>query len=282
MNVAGGWLREPLVHFVAAGAVLFAAYAWLDRGRREAPAAIRVTAAEVEWLAGIWARQWQRRPDEEQLRGIVADYVKEQLLAREALKLGLDVDDTVVRRRLAQKMQFLVEDTIRIAEPSEEELRAFYAADAARYATPPRVSFTHILFRAEAAARQGLVDLAKKSPVELGEPTMLPVEYAGADEREVAAALGPDFASRVFGLEPGAWHGPVPSAYGYHLVRVDERVSAQPRPFEEVREGVAEQWRHAERTKAEVQLFAALLAKYELDVDAEVAPLVLPLVGGAL
>jgi parvulin-like peptidyl-prolyl isomerase len=110
---------------------------------------------------------------------------------------------------------------------------------------------------------------------------MLAADYAGIDEREVASTLGTEFAARVFGLDPGAWHGPVASAYGFHLVRVEERVAAQPRAFEEVREDVAEQWRHAERTKADEQLFTALLAKYELDVDADVAPLVAPLVGGA-
>jgi parvulin-like peptidyl-prolyl isomerase len=281
VKIVVGWLREPLVHFAFVGALLFAIHAWLDRGHEAERDVIRVTAAEVEWLAGIWARQWQRRPDEEQLRGIVADYVREQLLAREALTLGLDVDDTVVRRRLAQKMQFLVADAMRLAEPSEDALRTLHAADAARYATPPHVSFRHIFFRDEAAARLGLTELAHKSPEQLGDPTMLAGGYVGVDERAVASTLGADFAARIFALEPDAWRGPVASAYGFHLVRVDERVAAQPRPFEEVREDVAEQWRHAERLKTEEQLFAALLAKYELRVDADVAPLVAPLAGGA-
>ena len=271
------WLREPLVHFLVAGALLFAVYTLLDRGDDEAPEVIRVTAAEVEWLAGIWERQFQRPPDAEQLRGIVADHVKEQLLAREALALGLDVDDTIVRRRLAQKMRFLVEDTIRLTEPSEEALRAFYAADPARYASPARISLTQVFFREEAAARQGLIDVAAKSPAELGDPTLLQSEYVDLDEQAFADALGPDFATRVRDLEPGVWHGPVASTYGFHLVRVDERRAAALRPFEEVREQVVRDWQYAEGLKAEEQFFAALLAKYELDVDASVAPLVAPL-----
>jgi len=275
------WLREPLVHFLVAGALLFAAHAWLDRGGENEPEVIRVTAAEVEWLAGIWERQWQRPPDAEQLRGIVADYIKEQLLAREALSLGLDVDDTIVRRRLAQKMRFLVEDTIRLAEPPEEALRALYAADPARYITPARISFTQVFFREEATARQGLIDVATKSPVELGDPTLLQSEYLDLDDEALENALGPDFATRVRDLEPGVWHGPVASTYGFHLVRVDERRAAEPRPFEEVREQVLLDWQYAEGVKAEEQFFAALLAKYELDVDASVEPLVAPLLEGA-
>jgi len=270
-----------LVHFFVAGALLFAAHAWLDRGGDDEPEVIRVTAAEVEWLAGIWERQFQRQPDAKELRGIVADHIKEQLLAREALALRLDVDDTIVRRRLAQKMRFLIEDTIRLAEPPEDALRAFYAADPARYVAPARITFTQVFFREEAAARHGLIDVASKNPAELGDPTLLEREYFDFDEQAVANALGADFATRVLALEPGVWHGPVASAYGFHLVRVDERRAAEPRPFEEVREQVRLDWEYAERIKAEGQFFAALLAKYELDVDASVEPLVAPLIENA-
>ena len=275
------WHKEPLLHFLIAGSLLFAAHAWLNRGPEDEADVIRITAAEVEWLAGIWARQRQRAPDEAELRSIVADYVKEQLLAREALALGLDVDDTIVRRRLAQKMRFLVEDTLRLAEPSEEALRVLYDADAGRYATPERLSFTQIFFRNESAARQGLQDLATRSAADLGDATLLESDYVAVDAREVASALGPDFASQVLELAPGAWHGPIASTYGFHLVQITERLAAEPRPFEEVRAQVLEQWQYTERAKAEERFFAALLAKYELDVDASVAPLVAPLVEGA-
>ena len=110
------WLKEPLLHFLVAGGVLFGAYAWLNHGAPENSAGVvRITASEVAWLKETWARQWQRAPDDRELQGLVADYLREELLAREARAMGLDEGDTIVRRRLAQKMTFLLEDTARIA-----------------------------------------------------------------------------------------------------------------------------------------------------------------------
>jgi hypothetical protein len=114
------------LHFLLVGGLLFAAYAWLDGGSDATPRVVRITAVEVNWLKDTWARQWQRPPSEQELRGMVADYAKEALLARHAHELGLAENDTVVRRRLAQKMEFLVQDTARLAEPGEDELRQLY------------------------------------------------------------------------------------------------------------------------------------------------------------
>ena len=148
------WLKEPLLHFLVAGGLLFAAYAWLNRGGGEAPHAVPITATEVHWLKEMWARQWQRPPDEPELRGMVTDYVKEKLLAREARALGLDENDTIVRRRLAQKLEFLVQDTARLADPHEDELRQLYDTSRARYHTPARLSFTRAHDIVSVAARQ--------------------------------------------------------------------------------------------------------------------------------
>jgi hypothetical protein len=167
------WLKEPLLHFLVAGGLLFVAYAWRNRGGGEAPGVVRITAAEAHWLKETWARQWLHPPSEQELRGVVADYVKEALLAREARALGLAENDTVVRRRLAQKLEFLVQDTARLAEPREDELRQLYDASRARYQTPARLSFTHIYFKTEAAAPHG------------AQP-----HGAGAPRRRVTAALG--------------------------------------------------------------------------------------------
>jgi hypothetical protein len=143
-------LREPLLHFLVAGAVLFAAYAWLNRGGDDAAGTasrtVRITAAEVEWLKRTWTRQWQRPPSEAELKGLVSDHLKETLLEREARALGLDANDTVVRRRLAQKMEFMLRDAIGLAEPSEEALRRSYEKHRERFQAPARISFTHVYF----------------------------------------------------------------------------------------------------------------------------------------
>ncbi|HSO46879.1 MAG TPA: peptidyl-prolyl cis-trans isomerase, partial [Rhizobiaceae bacterium] len=153
------WITEPLLHFLLAGGLLFAAYAWLNRGGADEPRVVHITAAEVTWLKESWTRQWQRPPSEQELRGLVTDYLKEELLAREAKEMGLDEDDTIVRRRLAQKMAFLVQDTARLAEPGEEVLRRFYDARRAQYQAQARISFMQLYFETEAAARRALGEL---------------------------------------------------------------------------------------------------------------------------
>jgi len=275
------WLKEPLLHFLLAGTLLFAAYGWLNRESADAPRTVRISVAEVNWLKETWARQWQRPPTEEELRGLVTDYLKEALLAREAAEMGLDENDTVIRRRLAQKMEFLVQDTARLAEPGDAELRRFYDANRAHYQAPARVSFTQLFFRNESDAKQGLAQLATRSPDELGDPSMLERDHAEADAQAVTSQFGDAFSREVFGLETGQWQGPVASGYGFHLVRISARQDTQPRPYEAARAQVLEDWQREEQTKAGKRFFAELLKKYDVVVDDSVKPLVGPLAGTA-
>lgn len=162
------FLKEPLLHFAVAGAVLFGAYAWLDAEQMADGTAIpvRITKGDVDWLRQTWSRQWLREPSADEMRGLVNELVNEQLLAREAQEMGLAEGDTIIRRRLAQKLKFLVDDTAQFAEPTEQELRAFHAADAARFATAPKLSFEQRYFNpegredAEADAARALAELS--------------------------------------------------------------------------------------------------------------------------
>ncbi len=291
------WLREPLLHFLLLGAALFGAYAWLERGAGPDAArtsrVVRVTAAQVEWLAETWARQWQRPPTEPELRGLVADYLREEFLASEARELGLDDDDTIVRRRLAQKMEFLFEGTARVAEPSEGELVRFFEENRERYRTEGRISLRHVYFnpdrRGAAVASDAAAALARLSqpsapavdPAELGDPSLLERDFEGLGETAVASLFGEAFARAVFALEPGAWRGPVESGYGLHLVRVTAKEPGRVRPFAEVRAKVLEDWHRRRREVESERYFAALLAKYEVVADDAVKPLVGPLAPAA-
>src|SRR3954451_19611966 len=161
-------LREPLLHFVLAGALLFGVYALMvgrvPSANGEKP--VTIGEGEVRWLRETFASQWRRAPTSQELDGLLATLIEEELMAREAQALGLDQNDTIVRRRLAQKLTFLVEDTSRIADPGEEELRRFYEAHAERYRTEPEVSFSHVFFsrerhpHADADARAALTVVA--------------------------------------------------------------------------------------------------------------------------
>lgn len=284
--------KEPLVHFLLLGALLFAAYGWLNRGAsdagRNAAPPVRITASEVTWLQETWARQWQRKPTPEELRGLVTEFLKEELLAREARAMGLDQDDIIVRRRLAQKMEFLVQDTSRLAEPTEDDLRRFFAANTERFRTPARLSFTHLYFSpdrrkdATADAEKTLAELADgkgQASEELGDRLLLDTEFHDADEQTVAGLFGKEFARAVFALQSGGWQGPIESGYGLHLVRVSEAKPATGREFAEVKAKVLERWREQRLGEDNEKYFAGLLAKYEVVVDDTLKPLVGPLDG---
>lgn len=265
--------REPLLHFLVAGLLLFGVYAWLGRGGDE-PRVVRITTAEVNWLKETWARQWQRPPTEAELRGLVTGYLKEALLAREAEAMGLAENDTIIRRRLAQKMEFLVQDTARLAEPGEAELRQFHAAHRARYLAPARTSFSQIYFRSEAAAAKGLEQLPAIDPDRLGDPSLLERDHVDADIQAISSQFGDDFSREISGLEVGRWQGPVASPYGYHVVRVSARRATQARLFEEVRDQVLEDWHREQQARAGERFFADLLQKYDVIADESVKPLI--------
>jgi PPIC-type PPIASE domain len=247
---------------------------------------VRITANEVEWLTQTWTRQWQRPPSEDELKGLVAGYLKEELLAREARALKLDENDTIVRRRLAQKMEFLVQDTAQLAEPGEDELRRLHDSQRARFQSTARITFTHIYFnrdrrgaRAEADARAALQRLAQAgtNAAELGDRFLAQYDFNDADEQAVAGVLGQEFARQVFGLDVSKWQGPVESGYGLHLVRIAKKQAVQPREFAAVKGEVLKLWREQREQEGREQYFAALLKKYDVVVDESIKPLVGPL-----
>jgi hypothetical protein len=282
-------LKEPLLHFLVAGAALFGAYAWMNRSAED-PAGnaqqIHVGTGDIQWLAENWTTQWRRAPTHEELRGLIADYLNEQLLAREARALGLEDNDVIVRRRLAQKLTFLIDDTLRRAEPAENELQQFYEAHTQRFRSDARISFTHIYFsshrRADAhsdamAALRLLLEVgASPSTAELGDRLLIETEFNDETEQAISGAFGPDFARAVFALETGAWSGPIQSGYGLHLVRVSRLQEARLLPLSEVRARVAQEWRREQEKSAKDRYLADLRSKYRIVADEAAKSLIAP------
>lgn len=296
MNRRLQFLKEPLLHFLVIGAVLFGAYAWLNRDGGDAGVRqVRLAESDVRWLKETFVLQWQREPTDEELRALVRDFVKEELLARQAQELGLDKDDIVVRRRLAQKMILLLQDDSRRAAPSDDDLHRLYetrrsqaASEPRTLLTRPRISFTHIFFsrdqRADAAAdaRQALRELSRPDAAApaatLGDRVSIKPEFRNADERAVANQFGAKFAAQIFELAPGPWQGPIESTRGLHLVRITELVPAQLRPFDEIREELVELWHAQSQRESEERYFVGLLKKYQVVPDESVKALVGPLI----
>jgi hypothetical protein len=269
--------REPLLHFAAIGAALFVLFAAFGRDPAATDRRVVVSAGTVAHLTAVFERTWQRPPSPAELEGLVADHVREELLVREAIALGLDRDDVIVRRRLRQKLELLAEGLGRGAEPRDEELAAFLAAHADRYRVEPRVTFRqHYVSRdrrgaaAEADAARLLLQLRAGEAgdaARLADPLPLPAVLRDVPLSEVGRRFGEPFAARLAELAVGEWSGPIESGYGPHVVLVEARSDGRPPALDEVREAVLRDWRTAQAEAAVEELVRTLRAGSEVIVE---------------
>ena len=268
--------REPLIHFLMLGAILFGAYAYVERkhGGPEQSKQIELTIGDISQLVQVFRSQWRRDPTPEELRQLVEDKAREEILYREALALGLDKDDTIVKRRMAQKMQFLAEDVAAAREPTVEELGTWYEANRDQFAFPPRVSFRHLYFspdRRQAGARDdaaaALTKLAGQPEdsnlaATLADAFMFQEYYRDRTPEFLGKEFGPNFALTVTKLSPGSWQGPVESGFGWHLVFVDTLIPGRVPAFEEVEADVKKAWLAEQKALAWQKAYQDLRAKY--------------------
>lgn len=268
-------LREPLLHFLVGGALLFVFYGIVADDPAYAPDRIVVDEARVANLAATFQRTWLRPPTRDELDGLVREFVDEEILYREGLALGLDRDDLVIRRRLRQKVEFLYTDLAGKAEPSEAELAGFLASNRERFEQPARLSFRHVFLSPGAdsiAARRRATELLEKLRAEgseasvEGDRTLLPETMLKASERDVASVFGAGFAGDVLALTGDDWTGPVASSYGLHLVRVDERVPARLPELGEIRREVEREYEAIRRAEANQRFLQKLRDGYEVEI----------------
>jgi peptidyl-prolyl cis-trans isomerase C len=272
------WLREPLLHFLLIGVALFAGYRMLNPSADAGSQSNRIelTQDDLIQMSVTWLAQGRPAPTPEQMRSLVEGRVREEILFREALALGLDKGDTIIRRRLAQKMEFLAEDVSALEEPRPEEIRAWFASNAQRFALAPRVSFRHLYFsfdgrgeRAREAAAEARGKLAGKvgewpAATGLADPFMFQDHYADRSFDEMAKLFGPSFARALLQLEPGSWQGPVESGYGWHVIWVDSIAPSRVPAFEEIEPDVKSEWLAEQRAEAKRTAFEAMRARYQV------------------
>ena len=248
----GQIVREPLLHFLVLGALLFAVFAWKNDEALRGPDEIVVDAQRVEALSLQFQRTWQRAPTPEELSGLVDNWVREEVLYREGLALGLDRGDPVLRRRVAQKMEFISADLVD-ADPADDELRAWFEVNADNYRLDPRFSFRQVYFNP--ASRDNLpgadidaaLRAARQGQVPAGDATLLPAQLSDASLAEVRRNFGERFARALEGAPVGEWTGPLESGYGQHLVMIRAKQEARMPTFDEVGVAVERDFR-AERT----------------------------------
>ncbi len=268
-------LREPLVHFLAIGAALFLVFAWKG-GAGSSSGRIVVTRARMESLAAGFSRTWQRPPTADELKGLVDGYVREEIAVREAMATGLDRDDTIIRRRLKQKIDFLAEDRIDAAPPTDADLVAWLAAHPELYRAEERVSFRQVCLSpekrggpaaAEAEARRLAAALEKKGAEPSGDSLLLPPDMPLSPLSEIARVFGSEFADAVATLEPGHWTAPVRSGFGVHAVLVREKAPGRAPSLADVRAAVERDFTADRRTKELDALYARLLAKTKVVIE---------------
>jgi len=270
--------REPLLHFVLIGLSLFGLFAILNKDSAGPGNQIAITRADIEQLHLLFQRQWQRPPTPEELQALIEGRIREEVLYREALAIGLDRDDTIVRRRLAQKIEFLVADTAVAAQPDEAALAAYFKSNHDRYREPARLGFTHVYFSQDRRGARAVADAEAvlkrlqatkgipRNAAALGDRFMLAYDYANKGTDELARDFGQAFADVVEKLPVGKWSGPVPSGYGIHLVYVSAREDARIPPLATVRERVTADWLTDQRKSANERVYQRLRARYQITV----------------
>lgn len=272
------WLREPLFHFLAIGAGLFLLFGLVGGAGENRTDRIEVSAVQVELLAEGFARTWQRPPTPQELNGLVEDHIREEIYYREAMAMGLDRDDTIVRRRMRQKLEFFTDDILASIEPPEEELRTYLSEHPEKFQVAGRVTFEQIYFNRDRRGDSAVSDAekllrrlqaadSKVEPGTLGDPLLLPVEYDDVSQDEVVSRLGRQFAESLDELPIGRWAGPIESGYGFHLVLITDRQPAEAPAFDEVRPVVVREWRAEQREEAKEAFYQGLRGRYEVIVE---------------
>lgn len=271
------WLKEPLIHFLLIGGLIFLLYDHLA-ARGSAPDEIYISRGQQENLLNTFARTWQRMPTPEEYGGLLQDYVRQEIAAREARAMGLDQEDIVIQRRLRQKLELLAEDVASLAAPTDQDLQDYLAANPEAFALEPRLTLRQIYFsrdRRGAAAEQDARTLLEQISgsqstadfESLGDPLPLPSEIVDMGEGEVARLFGESFVSGLQGLETGAWLGPVESGFGLHLVFIERREAGRVPGLDEVRDEVQREWLSERRRQAVDQLYERLAENYRIEIE---------------
>ena len=271
---------EPLVHFFIIGALIYVAFAYTggqvieDDTRR-----ITITAGEITWLQDVWKKKWNRPPTPQELQGIVKQLLRERVLASEATAMGLDKDDIIIRRRLAQKLEYLSQDLLGGGTPSDEELTVFFAENAKAYEVPAVVTMSHVFFDPDKRGAQALEEAKTQKVVlaslkvpshetrDYGDPFLLQSYYPERTYAELAKLFGSGFVETLTGLSEGTWHGPVLSGYGVHLVYIHHRLEARPAKLTDVKERVLADWQDKSRNELSEKYLTGLLERYQVSIE---------------
>ncbi|MEM7457984.1 MAG: peptidylprolyl isomerase [Pseudomonadota bacterium] len=271
-------IKEPLIHFILIAVATFLVYGWLSHDQDRADRTIVVTEGDLDRMAALFTAEAGTLPSQQDLRAMISDHVEQRALAREAQRLGLAQGDTVVERRLAQKMSFMITDTEAIPDPSESELEYWFNANQALFSEPDRLSFQHVYFSQPDDVRLGqtIQSLAAQPDAwrSKGDPFMLQRAYNDLPPREIARLFGGAFATAVLqhAQTLDQWSGPIESALGTHLIRIKAVREGGLPALEQIRDRVLTRWREEEGRRQARAAIKAVVSKYQVEIEGVPAP----------
>ena len=273
------WLREPLFHFMLLGAMLFAISQWVQPARGPAASSLQIQLSldQLSQIALVFQSQFGREPTDEEFRHLIELKVQEEILYREALALGLDKDDSIVKRRMAQKMQFLAEDVAASREPTSTELKSWFQENGEKFAMPGRISFRHLYFSPDRRGKQTRADAARalaRQETRSADRFMFADHYRDRTPEDLSKEFGPQFVQALQKLPTGSWQGPVESGYGWHLVYVDTLVPGRVPAFEEVEGEVKTAWLGEQKKLAWEKAYRDMRARYTVMLPGSPSPTV--------
>ena len=267
-------LREPLVHFLLIGAVLFLIFGLTNKtGTISSDQRIVVSVGRIEQLATVFGKTRQRAPTSEELKGLIEDFVLEEVYYRKAVAMGIDRDDTIIRRRLRQKLEFLTDDVFSLVEPTDEELAAYLGDNQEKFRTSATYTFQQVYVNPEKHGDDTEVYVAEQ--LELlhsgtthgGDASLLPESNDQGSRQVVDGTFGMGFSDELDKLPIGNWQGPVRSGFGIHLIRLEARTEGRLPQLAEIRPVVQREWSNEKRIANRRKMNDRLLGDYEVIIE---------------
>lgn len=270
--------RDPLFHFLLLGAGLFLVYGLSSKpGNSSDSGKIVVTQAQIQHLATAFTAAFQHPPNDEEMKGLIDDYVREEIAVREATALKLGENDAVIRRRLRQKFEYVSEGDATRTEPTDAELETYLKAHPDKFASEPTFTFTQLYLNPDKHgshlkrdAAQLLAQLQRSKHLdlsELGDASLLEQHFASLSLSEISNRFGPSFSKSIGNATPGQWQGPITSGYGIHIVKVTDRLNGRLPALDEVREVVKREWTETGRLEISANLYQDLLKRYTVSIE---------------
>ena len=274
------FIKNPLVFFFILGFVVFGLHSFLNRGNQDNAETftVDITSADIEWIRSSWEARMKRQPTQQELQGLISSFIRDEILYREALAMGLDDKDLVIQRRLIQKLTFVFEDLAATMEPTDDELKNYMKENQEKYRIPEMMSFTHIYFnpdKRKAVLKEAKIVLdrlksaesSSKEAVSLGDMIMIDSSFRKRSPDEVARILGKQFADNLFSESEMGWQGPIISTFGPHLVYIEEHIASKMPAFENIREKVKNDFMYDRKKKVIDGAYNAVKSRYTILVE---------------